>query len=210
MFNNHFFLSVVSLTLKIAIVVFPLILLIRFKFFPKNLSAGGAAGFSVALMILLNIIFFSGIGAENVGVSSPQAITAAIVVISAISYRLFRIDFTKKSVLAEDEINALKENIGKDGFTELMFYCCTERVDESKLDELIEGMKNQEVLNAQARNGNTALIYAVAHGNKDIAQSLLERGADIKIKNIKGHDVMYFANRNNDQPMINLISSYKK
>jgi hypothetical protein len=124
-------------------------------------------------------------------------------------YGCFGVDFTKKSVLTEGEISALKENIGKDGFTELMFYCCTERIGESKLDELIESMKNPEVLNAQAQNGNSALIYAVAHGNKDMVQSLLKSGADTKIMNIKGHDAMYFAKENNDQSIINLILASK-
>jgi hypothetical protein len=208
MLEPIFFLNVVSQTLKIGIVIMPLLLLLKYKIIPVC-STEKAVGFSVILYFALTFSFSLFFG-KDFGYILSGANNVAILINVTLCTILLKKDFTNKKLLIKEDVDTLKEQIGKEGFTNLMYYSCTGVVEESKLDELATVMGTPEALNAQALNGNTALIYAVAHGNIDITHSLLESGADVSIKNSKGNDAMFFANKNNNNIIVSLLKKYRK
>ena len=53
--------------------------------------------------------------------------------------------------------------------------------------------KNHDLIKAKDKHGNTALVYAVYHGQKEAAQFLILSGADINVKDDDGWTPLIFA-----------------
>lgn len=54
------------------------------------------------------------------------------------------------------------------------------------------------------RFGNTALIWAVQNNNKEIVQMLLDKGADVNVKNIYGYTALMEA----DREIVKMLTNY--
>ena len=58
--------------------------------------------------------------------------------------------------------------------------------------------------------GETALIYASKKGHKDIVELLLDKGANLDIRDIKSYNALMYARQNNYEEIIKLIEDAKK
>lgn len=119
--------------------------------------------------------------------------------------RVEKISNEKRSgikLLSKEQLAELRNDIGKEGFTELMHACCAGDVD--RVSELI----NQgATLNDRASNGNTALIYAAGQGYFNCVKLLLEHGADANAVNNKKLTAYDYALKNDDNKIIEILAT---
>ena len=73
----------------------------------------------------------------------------------------------------------------KDGETALMAMCACGHTELVKnfLTRLHRDYKRMEVLNAQDKRGNTAVLHAIRNNREDVAKALILEGADLKLRN---------------------------
>jgi len=78
--------------------------------------------------------------------------------------------------------------------------------------ETIKGLAehNSTDLNAQNDCGQTALMMAVVGNNEKVVEFLIDRGVDLKIKDINGISVIYYLKACKNQKIINLIKEHYK
>jgi ankyrin repeat protein len=67
-------------------------------------------------------------------------------------------------------------------------------VEKDKMSDLKAFLlKNPSLANAKKTWGETVLMHAIAHGNKDIVEYLISQGADIYAKNSAGRGTLWYA-----------------
>ena len=124
------------------------------------------------------------------------------------------IEQIKESIKAGANLNGYN----KEGFTPLVVAVIYDYEDDSFKEEekleiikLLLEQKNEDGslkvdINAKTtKKGNTALLLAVIRGYKYIVEKLIESGADINLKNGKGHTPLALAIRNADVEMVDLL-----
>jgi len=73
------------------------------------------------------------------------------------------------------------------------------------LTNLMEGIDNPDVLNAQDRDGYTLLHYACALRYQHLASTLISSGANVNIQDRNGNSPFQWAMKNRDQQMIKTL-----
>ena len=83
----------------------------------------------------------------------------------------------------------------KDGETALMAMCACghTRLVKDFLLRLHRDYKRMEVLNAQDKRGNTAVLHAIRNNREDVAKALILEGADLRLKNEADQTALMFA-----------------
>lgn len=83
----------------------------------------------------------------------------------------------------------------KDGETALMAMCACGHTHLVKdfLLRLHRDYKRLEVLNAQDKRGNTAVLHAIRNNREDVAKALILEGADLRLKNEADQTALMFA-----------------
>jgi hypothetical protein len=97
----------------------------------------------------------------------------------------------KKIEKIRDAIKEGYENIGVNGFTELMALSI-----DNQIDEIRKILDSGAGIDLQNTKGYTALIYASNFGREEVVKLLLERGANRKLTTSSGNDALYFARNN--------------
>ena len=126
---------------------------------------------------------------------------AALIVSPLIYYFTFK----KKFEIIQKTQNSIKEayeNIGINGFTELMAFSIDNKI------EVVRKLLNDGVdVNSINDKGYTALMYASNFGHYEVVKLLLERGADKLIITASGKDALYFAKSKKFRSIEKLINS---
>ena len=141
----------------------------------------------------LNIILSIQQWPERARGGTPLFETAFSILIAPVIFTLILSPFFAKK----------EKKVGKDGFTKLMELCSNGNINEVKS----EISSNELNLNVQDKGGYTALMYAVASGNIEVVELLLNNGADKNLKTTKDNTALYFAEKNNFASIINLLKS---
>ncbi len=83
----------------------------------------------------------------------------------------------------------------KDGETALMAMCACghTRLVKDFLLRLHRDYKRLEVINAQDKRGNTAVLHAIRNNREDVAKALILEGADLRLKNEADQTALMFA-----------------
>lgn len=61
-------------------------------------------------------------------------------------------------------------------------------------------------VNVIDNDGNSALIFAVAYGQIDVTKKLIEKGAELDIKDSQGNTPLEIAKLNNNEDIIQLLT----
>lgn len=78
--------------------------------------------------------------------------------------------------------------------------------------ETIEGLleHNNYNINGQNKVGITILMSAAVNNNKALVQYLIDKGADLSIKDSFGKDVLFYAKQKNNKDIIDMINANSK
>ena len=81
-----------------------------------------------------------------------------------------------------------------------------EQITESKVNKIQELIRSNGNLNAQDAEGNTVLLLAARGGHLEIAQTLIDAGADVNLPNEHGNTALLLAaSRRDPLRLINLL-----
>lgn len=78
-------------------------------------------------------------------------------------------------------------------------------IKQGKTDEFIDAFKDNSMINARDKTGNTLLIWAVKYTNKEIVKYLLQNGANSNEENDFGNTPLHFAFSNKNYEIVNLL-----
>jgi hypothetical protein len=115
----------------------------------------------------------------------------ATLILSPLIYYFKLNSQVKKLQKIRDSIKEAYDNVGVDGFTELMALCI-----DNKIEEVRKNLDAGVGIDLQNTKGYTALIYASNFGREEVVKLLLERGANKKLTTSNGNDALYFAKNN--------------
>jgi ankyrin repeat protein len=82
-----------------------------------------------------------------------------------------------------------------------MELCTKGNLDDIKKE--FELLKRE--INLQDDKGYSALVYSVSSGHAEVVKYLLEQGADKKLTSKAGYDAVYFAEKNNQHEIVDLL-----
>lgn len=94
----------------------------------------------------------------------------------------------------KSKIKNLKNEVGKNGFNEIMY--CSVVGDVKRLKELIDYGGD---LNVQDSHGVTGLMYSVENNQVEITKLLLQHNPDLSLKTNKGNTVIDFSKKLNNE-----------
>jgi len=123
-------------------------------------------------------------------------------IFSLFIYYIIYTSKVKKIRKIHKAIKEAHENIGFNGFTELMALSI-----DNKKEEIRQILDDGANINSQNDKGYTALMYASNFGRDEIVKFLLERGADRNIITANGNDALHFAKNNKFRGIEKMLSS---
>lgn len=106
---------------------------------------------------------------------------------------------TGKAYIAGKKLSS--KNIGKAGFTELMF--ASSLGDIQKISELLA--KGVDI-NAQDDQGKTALMFASMNGLLEVVALLVQIGANPNLTTKAGHDASWFAHNQGFDDIVSILT----
>ncbi|MDF2966039.1 MAG: serine/threonine-protein phosphatase 6 regulatory ankyrin repeat subunit A-like [Rickettsiaceae bacterium] len=95
----------------------------------------------------------------------------------------------------------------KDYFTIFAVRQLLTQTNQDTTHKLLPTIKSLEItnINAQDEFGKTALFYAVQAGNKDLAEQLIQKGADVNHQSLLGYTPLHIAVRLHKNDMVQLL-----
>ena len=105
--------------------------------------------------------------------------------------------------MAGVNITAYKNNTNKGSYLLNLF-------DNNNINEILSYLDNNHDINIneQGKFGRTALYYACRNGSLDLIQILLDKGANIELRNHHGFTPIYCASLHNQPHIIQLLHDY--
>lgn len=191
-------MSILTSSLKFLLYIFvPLV--IRYVILQRPIYRKWVAAAILLPIFLVFVAFLNYYRLHNAPATLGSPLLSAAMIFSFLILYKKR---NKAKPLSKSKIEKLRSSVGEDGYTELMYFCCTGDID-SALNQIKQGAN----VNSQALNGNTALMYAAAHGHINCVKLLLDNGATAALKNNDNLSACDYAEKICDDEIIKLLSS---